>query len=269
MLKYFPLLKIEGNYRTTWTNFIAGAGIDFDVDGDNVTISSTLSGVTSVNGQTGEVILNTSYIASVTDKRYVSDANLLILAATSGANTGDETTATIKSKLGISTLSGSNTGDQDLSGYVVTSRTVNGHALSSNVTVTASDLSLGNVDNTSDATKNSATATVSNKRWTRRVVAVSSSATPTINTDNTDVAYITGQATNITSFTTNITGTPNNGDCLIIDITDDGTPRTLAFGSKFEETTLAKPTTTVAGVRLQIGFRWNPVTSKWTCVAVV
>jgi len=32
----------------------------------------------------------------------------------SGSNTGDETLATIKTKLGISTLSGSNTGDQTL-----------------------------------------------------------------------------------------------------------------------------------------------------------
>jgi hypothetical protein len=38
----------------------------------------------------------------------------------SGTNTGDETTATIKTKLGVSTLSGSNTGDQDLSGLVTT-----------------------------------------------------------------------------------------------------------------------------------------------------
>lgn len=41
----------------------------------------------------------------------------------SGTNTGDETLATIKSKLGITTLSGSNTGDQDLSSYI-TSATV-------------------------------------------------------------------------------------------------------------------------------------------------
>jgi hypothetical protein len=36
----------------------------------------------------------------------------------SGTNTGDETTATIKTKLGITVLSGSNTGDQDLSPYL-------------------------------------------------------------------------------------------------------------------------------------------------------
>lgn len=39
----------------------------------------------------------------------------------SGTNTGDETTASIKSKLSITALSGSNTGDQDLSGYALTS----------------------------------------------------------------------------------------------------------------------------------------------------
>jgi hypothetical protein len=38
--------------------------------------------------------------------------NSVALTAVSGTNTGDETDATIKTKLGISTLSGSNTGDE-------------------------------------------------------------------------------------------------------------------------------------------------------------
>ena len=42
-------------------------------------------------------------------------AQILNKPTISGSNTGDETTATIKTKLGITTLSGSNTGDQDLS----------------------------------------------------------------------------------------------------------------------------------------------------------
>lgn len=41
--------------------------------------------------------------------------------------------------------------DIDLSGYVLTSRTINGHALTSNVTITKTDLSLGNVVNTGDS----------------------------------------------------------------------------------------------------------------------
>jgi hypothetical protein len=60
----------------------------------------------------------------------------------SGTNTGDETLSTIKTKLGITTLSGSNTGDQDLSVLVPKTYTVNGHALSSNVSVTPTDLGL-------------------------------------------------------------------------------------------------------------------------------
>lgn len=57
------------------------------------------------------------------------------------------------------TLSGNNSGDQDLSGLVPKTTTVNGHALSSNVTVSKGDVGLGNVDNTSDANKPVSTAT--------------------------------------------------------------------------------------------------------------
>lgn len=39
MLKYFPLLKIEGNYRKTWTNLKAGSYVRFDTVGDDVTIN--------------------------------------------------------------------------------------------------------------------------------------------------------------------------------------------------------------------------------------
>jgi hypothetical protein len=51
-------------------------------------------------------------MADGTSKHYVTTAEKTVLDATSGTNTGDETAATIKSKLSITTLSGSNTGDQ-------------------------------------------------------------------------------------------------------------------------------------------------------------
>lgn len=47
----------------------------------------------------------------------------------------------------------------DVDSRVLKTTTVNGHALSSNVTVTQSDVGLGNVDNTSDANKPISTAT--------------------------------------------------------------------------------------------------------------
>lgn len=47
----------------------------------------------------------------------------------------------------------------DLSGYVPTSRKVNGKALSADITISKSDVGLGNVDNTSDSDKPISTAT--------------------------------------------------------------------------------------------------------------
>jgi len=57
----------------------------------------------------------TADIAPSTDRNYVTDAQKSgILSNTTGINTGDETTSSIKTKLGIATLSGSNTGDQTI-----------------------------------------------------------------------------------------------------------------------------------------------------------
>lgn len=113
-----------------------------------------------------------------------------------------------------------------------------------------------------------ATQTMTNKRRTRRVVATTQAATPAINTDNTDVSSITGLAQAITSFTTSLTGTPVVGDLLEIQITDNGTARAITWGTSFEATTVALPTTTVISTMLRVLFEWNTVASKWDCIAV-
>lgn len=113
------------------------------------------------------------------------------------------------------------------------------------------------------------TQTTSNKRITKRTVTVTQSATPTINTDNTDVAYITGLAQAITSFTTNLSGTPNPNDLLWISITDNGTARAITWGASFESSTVTLPSTTVLSTRLDVLFCWNVATSKWRCLSSV
>lgn len=119
------------------------------------------------------------------------------------------------------------------------------------------------------ATKTGA-ETITNKRITARVVAVTSAATPTLNTDTADIASITALAVAITSMTTNLTGTPAAGDVLTFEITDNGTARAITWGSKFEASPVAAlPTTTVISTLLTVIFRWNPATSKWRCVSVI
>jgi hypothetical protein len=80
---------------------------------------------------------------------------------------------------------------------------------------------------------------------TQRVATPAPSATPAIDTDSTDLVVIYGLNTNITSMTTNLTGTPNDGDRLTVRIQDNGTARTITWGAMFIGTLLA--TTTAPG----------------------
>lgn len=129
------------------------------------------------------------------------------------------------------------------------------------------DLSLENVDNTSDATKNSATATLTNKRITARTGTVASSATPTINTDNVDEYYITALTTAITSMTTNLSGSPNLGDKLIIHIKGTAS-RTISWGVAYEASTIALPTTTSGTATLSVAFERNDANTLWRVAGV-
>ena len=109
---------------------------------------------------------------------------------------------------------------------------------------------------------------ISNTRINPRVLAsTANSATPTINTDLYDMVVITAQSVAITSFTTNLTGTPVNGQKLWISLTGT-TAIAITWGASFESSLATLPTTTVSTNRLDIGFVWNVATTKWRCVAV-
>ena len=110
------------------------------------------------------------------------------------------------------------------------------------------------------------TETLTNKRVTPRVSTTTSSATPTINTDNVDTYGLTAQTVDITSFTTNLSGTPTDGQRLHIYIVGTAA-RAITWGASFEASTVPLPTTTVTTNRLDVGFIWNAATSKWRCVA--
>lgn len=113
----------------------------------------------------------------------------------------------------------------------------------------------------------SGTVTMTNKRITRRVLALSAnSATPSIDTDSYDVVHITNQTAAITSFTSGLTGTPTDGDMLRISITGTAAVA-ITWGLSFESSTVTLPTTTASTTRLDVGFIWNTESTKWRCVA--
>jgi hypothetical protein len=147
------------------------------------------------------------------------------------------------------------TGATTLTGLVV------GNGTSAFTTVSAPT---GTVVGTTD------TMTLTNKRITKRIYTASApGATPlsAVSTDSYDGAELTGLAAAITSMAP-ASSTPVAGDTFYVALTDNGTARAITWGSSFEASTVPLPTTTVASARLDVGFRWNTVTSKWRCIGV-
>jgi hypothetical protein len=102
-----------------------------------------------------------------------------------------------------------------------------------------------------------------------RISSTTSSATPSINTDTTDLFEITALAANVTSITTNLVGTPVDGQTLLVRIKDNGSARTITWGSSFKSSgTATLLSTTVAGKQHTIGLAYDANASAWVCLAV-
>lgn len=112
----------------------------------------------------------------------------------------------------------------------------------------------------------SSTNTLSNKRIDPRVVSGTSYTTSTtIDSDATDLYVITAQAGAL--LFNNPSGTPVQGQKLMVRIKDNGTARALTYGSQFRAIGTALPTTTVISKTLYMGFIYNSTDTKWDLVA--
>lgn len=108
--------------------------------------------------------------------------------------------------------------------------------------------------------------TLTNKRIVFRAYSEASNATPTPNGDLYDVHLLTAQAA-AAAFAAP-TGTPLEGQRLLIRIKDNGTARALAWNAIYRQVGMALPTTTVIGQTMYIGFLYNSTDSKWDLVAM-
>jgi hypothetical protein len=110
------------------------------------------------------------------------------------------------------------------------------------------------------------TETFTNKRITKRIETTASSATPTPASDDVDMYTVTALAEAATFGAP--TGTPTNGQGLIIRIKDNGTARALSFNAIYRfSSDLSAPTTTIISKTIYLGFIYNTADTKWDCVA--
>lgn len=111
--------------------------------------------------------------------------------------------------------------------------------------------------------------TLTTKRVTPRIGTVTTGVTITPTSDNCDQYNVTALAS--TASILQPSGTPTNGQKLILRITDNGTARTIAFdtgsgGYRVVGTTL--PGGTTANKTIYIGCIWNSAVNFWDVVAV-
>lgn len=234
-------LQVYNN--ATPTNSSLGS---WEVSSSAVTLASSIRGsgtylplIFNVNGSETMRLLTTGAVSFGTSGTAYGTSGQVLTSAGAGASPTwtTPTTGTVTSITAGTGLSG---------GTITTSGTI---SINTSVTVDVSTAQ-----------------TLTNKRVTPRVSTTTSSATPTINTDNVDVYGLTAQTVDITSFTTNLSGTPTDGQRLHIYIVGTAA-RAITWGASFEASTVSLPTTTVSTNRLDVGFVWNAATSKWRCVA--
>ena len=92
-----------------------------------------------------------------------------------------------------------------------------------------------------------------------------STATLTIDTDTNDFATITAQSEGLTIGAP--TGSPVEGQKLIIRIKDDGSARAITFNAIFRALGVTLPTTTAASKTTYLGLVYNSTDTKWDVVA--
>lgn len=106
--------------------------------------------------------------------------------------------------------------------------------------------------------------TLTNKRITPRVQSVASAGTVTPSADADDAVKITAQAASL--ILANPSGTPTSMQALLLRLKDNGTVRSISWGSQYRGIGLTLPTVTVVSKTMYFGLVWNSDDTKWDVV---
>lgn len=115
------------------------------------------------------------------------------------------------------------------------------------------------------------TQTLTNKRITARIGTVADAATITPTSDDSDQYNVTAlaQAATVAS----PSGTPTDGQRLVLRFKDNGTNRALTWttgsSGSYRAVGITLPTTTTANKTTYVGCIWNAADSRWDAVATV
>lgn len=180
----------------------------------------------------------------------------IIIAASNGTSNVGVTNMSIVSANGFA-------------GTVATSTTTPAVTISTTITGilkgNATAISAATAD--SDYTTPTGTETLTNKRHTPRLFTTASATTLTPEISTYDIFVETALAGNLT-IANHSTSTPTAGEKMTIRLLDNGTARTIAYGTEYKARGVQLPTTTVISKYLYMLFIWNENASTWDLAAV-
>jgi len=228
-----------GNTLTKAT-LTAGTGISITNGAGSITVAATNNGTVTSVGGTGTVN-GLTLTGTVT-----SSGNLTLGGTLSGVSLTTAVTGILPAANG-----GTNNAFFQVSGPTTSVKTYT--FADANMTI------VGTTD----------TQTLTNKRFTPRIQTVSSAATITPTGDTADQYTVTALATAATIAAPS--GTPTDGQKLVIRIKDNGTARALTWtttSGAYRAVGVTLPTTTVISKVVYIGCIYNSQDTFWDVIAV-
>lgn len=240
-----------------------------------VSVAGKVGGASGASVDVGDVYLATADNAGGTQASVGASWTVLehnIVGALLSANNLSDlaNTSTARTNLGLGTASTLNVpaSGNAASGEVVKgndgrlsdSRTPSAHA-SSHASAGSDPVTLAQSQIT-----NLTTDLAAKRAIAPRVNGTTSSSAPTPDADTTDMYELTALATAPTFGAPS--GTPVDGQKLLIRILDNGTARAITWNAIYRALGAALPTTTTVSKTMYVGFIYNSAATSWDCVAM-
>jgi hypothetical protein len=265
------------------------SGITYNSSTGVIDASGIAVGLTTVNGVTGSsgsVTITTAAIneggsnfyftntraraaisltAGTTGATYNSTTGVLDLSQLQGT-TGTVTTISVASANGVSGSVANPTTTPvitiALGAIVPSSVNASGNVTGATVTSTGTLTASGNLNLSGTLSG----GTISGTRINPRSGSVNTGTSFTPPSDTTDFYEMTSLPSNFT--VANPSGTPVKGQKLLLLILDNGTSRTISWGTAYRAVGITLPTSTIANKTMYVGCVWNATNATWDAIAM-